>query len=62
LAKLRKVEQDQMMVDLDLRTMQGDEYAGVYDRLGTERQMQADEEVRNFADVAVGSDTWTSED
>jgi len=50
------------MVDLDLRTMQGDEYAGVYDRLGTERQMQADEEVRNFADVAVGSDTWTSED
>lgn len=62
MAKLSKAEQDQMVVDLDPNTMDEEEYAEIYDQLDVKHQMQADEDTRNFANNAVGSDTWDSDD
>ena len=51
-----------MVVDLDPNTMDEDEYAEIYDQLDAKHQMQADEDMRDFANNAVGSDTWDSDD
>jgi hypothetical protein len=60
-AKLSKAEQDQMVVDLD-PNMDEEEYAEIYDQLDAEHQLQADQDMRNFANNAIGSDTWDSDD
>lgn len=62
MAKLSKAEQDQMVVDLDPNTMDEEEYAEIYDQLDVDHQLQADQDVREFADNAIGSETWDSDE
>ena len=62
MAKFTKAQQDQMVVDLDPNTMDEEEYAEIYDQLDAEHQLQADQDMRDFANNAVGSDTWDSDD
>lgn len=61
---LSKAEQDQIVVDLavDVETLTEEEFDEQYDQLDADHQSQVDQNVREFADNAVGSETWDSDD
>ena len=60
---LSKAEQDNIVVDLAVRveTLTEDEFDDLFDQLDAEHQMEVRQNIREFADNAVGSEHWDSD-
>lgn len=64
MGRLSKAEQDQIVVDLavGVESLDDDEFEELYDQLDVKHQIEVDQNLREFANGAVGSDTWDSDD
>jgi uncharacterized NAD-dependent epimerase/dehydratase family protein len=62
--KLTKVQQEQMVVEIacNMETMSEEEFDYLYNQLDVDYQMQVDDDVREFADNAVGDEHWDSDE
>lgn len=60
---LSKDEQDQIVVDLavGIETLSEEEFEDLYNQLDVDHQMEVDQDVREFADSAVGDEHWDSD-
>ncbi|MGZ3140450.1 hypothetical protein ACVDFE_00235 [Lentzea chajnantorensis] len=61
---LSEDQQDALVVDLtvSLGTLPEEEFEQLYQQLDTEHQLLMDTKIREFADNAVGSEHWDSDD
>ena len=61
--KMRKCEQEEMVVELlcGIETMDEDEWEGKYNLLSPEYQERVYEGTLQFANDAIGSDMWRSD-
>ncbi|MDN3310633.1 hypothetical protein QWJ90_06795 [Microbacterium oryzae] len=64
MAKLNKMQQDGIVVELltEMGSLDEDEFDELYEQLDAEHQAEVDQGVREFADNAVGSEHWDSDD
>lgn len=62
--RLSKAQQDGIVVDLvtGLETLDEGEFDDLYEQLDADHQSEVDRSVREFADNAVGSEHWDSDD
>jgi hypothetical protein len=62
--KLRKSDQDQIVQELaeGVETLPQEEFDDLYEQLDAEHQMEVRENIREFADNAVGSPNWDSDE
>lgn len=62
--RLTKAQQDGIVGELQtgLETLSEEEFDSLYEQLDAEHQMEVDQSVREFADNAVGSEHWDSDD
>ena len=62
--KLSKGMQDQIVVELvtSMETMDSDEFEELYSQLDIDHQMDVDQSIREFANNAIGSEHWDSDD
>ncbi len=60
---LSKDEQDQIVVDLavGIETLSEEEFEELYNQLDVDHQMEVDQDIREFADNAVGDEHWDSD-
>lgn len=60
MAELSEDEQDQIVVTLavDIETLSEEEFTQLYDQLDADHQMEVSDNIRDFADNAVGSPHW----
>lgn len=60
---LSKDEQDQIVVDLavDIETLSEEEFDDLYQQLDVDHRMEVDQDIREFADNAVGDEHWDSD-
>lgn len=63
MSELSKNEQDQIVVTLavDGPSMEEEEFEALYEQLDIEHQMEVDQDVRDYADNAVGDEHWDSD-
>lgn len=64
MTKLSKAEQDQIVVQLavEIETLTEEEFDDLYEQLDAEHQMEVRQNIREFADNAVGSPNWDSDE
>ena len=62
--RLSKAEQDDIVGQLavEVETLTWEEFEELYDQLDIEHKMEADENLREFVDNAVGSEHWDSDE
>lgn len=60
---LSKDEQDQIVVDLavGIETLSEEEFDDLYQQLDVDHKMDVDQDIREFADNAVGDEHWDSD-
>lgn len=60
---LSKDEQDQIVVDLavGVETLSEEEFDDLYQQLDVDHRMEVDQDIREFADNAVGDEHWDSD-
>lgn len=60
---LSKDQQDAIVIDLavGIETMDEAEFEELYNQLDADHQMQVNDDVRSFADNAVGDEHWDSD-
>ncbi|WP_377888868.1 hypothetical protein [Alkalihalobacillus sp. R86527] len=65
-SKLSKKEQDEivekLIASLDVLDINEEIDQQLYDQLDANHQQQVDDAIREFADAAIGSDTWDSDE
>lgn len=61
--RLSKAQQDGIVDDLvtGLETLDEEEFDDLYEQLDADHQIEVDQSVREFADNAVGSEHWDSD-
>lgn len=64
MTKLSKAEQDQIVVELavGVETLPQEEFDDLYQQLDVDHQIEADQNLRNFADTAVGDPNWDADE
>lgn len=64
MSDLSDIEQEQIVVDLavGVETLSEEEFDDLYGQLDVDHQMQVDENLREFANNAVGDEHWDSDD
>jgi hypothetical protein len=62
--RLSNDEQDGIVAELGegIETLSEEEFEALYDQLDVEHQMEVTESIREFADNAVGSEHWDSDE
>ncbi len=62
--RLSNDEQDGIVAELGegIETLSEEEFEALYDQLDVEHQMEVRESIREFADNAVGSEHWDSDE
>jgi ribosomal protein S13 len=63
MTKLSKAAQDDIVVELAVRveTLTEEEFDDLFDQLDAEHQVEVRQNVREFADRAVGTEHWDSD-